>query len=73
MIAHNAFWTAVDRITDDLKQAGSDNSRRAENLSMALEAFPKEMRAHCLARLTELTSVLPAILTLCQKRDGESG
>jgi hypothetical protein len=72
MNSHTEFWTSLDRIAQELAQEGIDDASRAENLAVALETFPKARRSASLAKLSQLAAALPVILTLCQKRDGES-
>jgi hypothetical protein len=67
------FWDSVNRLANDLAQEGVNDVGRAENLTAVLESFPKEKRTACLANLAEVAGSLPIILTLCQKREGESG
>ena len=66
------FWDTVNRLAGELAQEGNNDSGRAENLAAVLESFPKEKRTACLANLAEVTGSLPIILTLCQKREGET-
>lgn len=73
MNQHSEFWSTLDRIADELAQEGSDNVSRAENITTALETFPKTKRTACLKNLAQVAESLPLILTLCQNRDGESG
>jgi hypothetical protein len=67
------FWDTVDRLADDLAREGLNDVGRAENLTAVLESFPKQKRTDCLANLAKVTRSLPKILTLCEKREGESG
>ena len=73
MNPHSVFWTTIEALAHDLSREGPTDARRAENIATTLEALPKEIRDKHLACLRQVADSLPAILTYCQKRDGEAG